>query len=265
LKASFEESLAARAEHVTPVLHAKLVRVPWVNMDAIFTKDEFLALARHMLSGNPISHFLTVWRDENEGSGKFAKARPGKRADVHASWAYDTIAGKSKCKTSIGFYPKNQDNKSTFAAIDIDAHSGGDEIARGCAIRAFTLLLEYRDRYLILSASGRGYHVFIFANEPRPNAEWTRMLKDVADTIPLEIADGQCELFPAENAEKHKVGKAIRMPGTYNPNTDSVELIIAETIRPLLDRIQLEKVENSSTLISDNLSPSQLIRDRETK
>ena len=242
---------------------AKLVRVPPVKIDAIFTKDEFLALARHMLSGNPISHFLTVWRDEDEGTGRFAKARPGKRADAQASWAYDTIAGKSKRKTSIGFYPKNQDDKSTFAALDIDAHSGDDEIARGRAIRAFSLLLEYRDRYLILSASGRGYHVFIFANEPRPLPEWTRVLKDVADTMLLEIADGQCELFPSEDAAKHKVGKAIRMPGTYNPNTDTVELIIAETIRPLLDRIQLEKVENSSTLISNSVSPRQLIRDRE--
>jgi hypothetical protein len=262
MNATFEESLAA-VERVAPALPAKLVRVPWVQIDEILTKDEFLTLARHMLSGNPISHFLTVWRDEGEGTGRFAKARPGKRYDVQASWAYDSIAGKSKCKTSIGFYPKNQDDKSTFAAIDIDAHSGEDEIARGCAIRAFSLLLEYRDRYLILSASGRGYHVFIFANEPRPVAEWTRMLKDVADTIPLEIADGQCELFPSEDAAKHKVGKAIRMPGTYNPNTDSVELIIAETIRPLLDRIQLEKVENPSTLISNNVSPRQLITDRE--
>lgn len=96
---------------------AKLVRVPPVKIDAIFTKDEFLALARHMLSGNPISHFLTVWRDEDEGTGRFAKARPGKRADAQASWAYDTIAGKSKRKTSIGFYPKNQDDKVTITAV----------------------------------------------------------------------------------------------------------------------------------------------------
>src|SRR5262249_22816604 len=121
--------------------------------------------------------------------------------------------------------------------------------------------LTYRDRYLILSASGRGYHVFVFAREPRPVGEWTRLLKDVVCEVPAPIKDGQCELFPTDETETHRVGKAVRMPGTYNPTTDNVELIIAETIRPLLDRL---KVEETSTCISNSFSARQLIQDRET-
>src|SRR5204862_6522311 len=86
---------------------------------------------------------------------------------------YDTVIGKAKRKTSMGLYPKNKDNESTWAALDFDAHDNTQrDIAESRAIRAFTLLLEYRDRYLILSASGRGYHVFILAREPRPVEEW---------------------------------------------------------------------------------------------
>src|SRR4030095_9893983 len=129
------------------------------------------------------------------------------------------------------------------------------------AIRAFSLLLEYRGRYLILSARGRGYHVFVFAHEPRPVAEWTHLLEDVVSTIPTPIQDGECELFPSERTGTQKVGRPIRMPRTYNPKTDKTELIIAETIRPLLDRIERAK---SSTLISNSFLPGQLIRDKET-
>jgi hypothetical protein len=213
-----------------------------------------------MLNGNPVSHFLTIWRDV-EGESRFAKAKPSKNALTHAGWSYDTVQDKSNVKTALGFYPKNQDNKSTFAALDFDAHSGNDELAKGRAIRAFSLLLEYRGRYLILSASGRGYHVFVFAHEPRPVAEWTHLLEDVVSTIPTPIQDGECELFPSERTGTQKVGRPIRMPRTYNPKTDKTELIIAETIRPLLDRIERAK---SSTLISNSFLPGQLIRDKET-
>ena len=210
------------------------------------------------MNGNPISHFLTVWRDEG-GAPHFARAKPAKRFDKHASWAHDTITGKAKIKTALGF-SKEQRQQIDMGALDFDAHSGDDQLAKDRAIKAFSLLLTYRDRYLILSASGRGYHVFVFAREPRPVGEWTRLLNVVAGEVHAPIKDGQCELFPADGTETHRVGKAIRMPGTYNPTTDDVELIIAETIRPLLDRLEIEK---TSTCISNSFPPRQLIQDRE--
>jgi hypothetical protein len=176
-------------------------------------------------------------------------------------WAYDTITDMAKIKTALGFYPKNQNNQSTWGALDFDAHSGNHQLAKDRAVKAFSLVLMYRDRYSILCASGRGYHVFVLANELRPVGEWTRLLTDVVGAIDVPVQDGQCELFPAEGTERQTVGKAIRMPGTYNPSTDSVEFIIAETIRPLLDRL---KVENMSTRRSDFDFPLGLLRDRET-
>jgi len=217
-------------------LPAKITRQPPVTIDAVLTKEEFLSLVKHMGNGNTVSHFLTIWRDDN-GSPRFAKAKPHKRADAQASWTYDTITGKSKRETSMGVYPKNQNNQSTWGALDFDAHSGDDDVAKNRSIRAFSLLLEYRDRYLLLSASGRGYHVFVFAREPRPVSEWVHLFKDTCEVIGAPIQDGVCEIFPNERTAQQEIGRAIRVPGSFNPSTGEVELIVAETIRPLLDRL----------------------------
>jgi hypothetical protein len=242
-----------------PLLPAKLVRQPPVRINALLTKGQFVSLVRHMLNGNPVSHFLTVWRDES-GAANFAKAKPGRDVETHAGWTYDTITGRAKRKTSMGLYPKNKDNESTWAALDFDAHDHTQrDIAEGRAIRAFTLLLEYRDRYLILSASGRGYHVFILAHEPRPVAEWVRVLKDTADTVGAPIQDGVCEMFPNEKTAEQEVGRGIRVPGSLNPVTGEVEKIMADTIQPLLEGLARRETEqNNSTRERHSLTAGKL-------
>jgi hypothetical protein len=160
----------------------------------------------------------------------------------------------------MGLYPKNKDNESTWAALDFDAHDHAQrDVAEGRAVRAFTLLLEYRDRYLILSASGRGYHVFILAHEPRPITEWARVLKDTADTVAAPIQDGVCELFPNERTAEQEVGRAIRVPGSFNPATGEVEKIMADTIQPLLERLaRQETAQNNVTRARRSLGPKEL-------
>jgi len=217
-----------------------------------------------MANDNPISHFLVAWTDD-DGKPHYSKADPHRRAGVHAGWTYDTITDKAKRKTSMGLYPKNKANESTWGALDFDAHEHGqDELAKNRAIRAFTLMLEYRDRYLILSASGRGYHVFILANEPRPVAEWTNLLKDTCESIGTPIQDGVCEMFPNDRTANQEVGRAIRVPGSMNPSTGEIGLILADTIRPLLDRLERqERALKSATLTSNSLAPGELVRDKE--
>ena len=217
-----------------------------------------------MANDNPISHFLVAYTDD-DGKPHYSKADPHRRADVHAGWTYDTITGKAKRKTSMGLYPKNKANESTWGALDFDAHEHGqDELAKNRAIRAFTLMLEYRDRYLILSASGRGYHVFILANEPRPVAEWTHLLKDTCESIDAPIQDGVCEMFPNDRTANQEVGRAIRVPGSLNPSTGEIGLILADTIRPLLDHLERqERALKSATLTSNSLGPRELVRDKE--
>jgi TOTE conflict system, Archaeo-Eukaryotic Primase domain len=163
-----------------------------------------------------------------------------------------------KAEDFDGLYPKNQANQSTWAAIDFDAHSGGDKIARDWATEAFTLLREYQDRYVLLSASGRGYHVFIFAPEARPLAEWTKLLGLTCDSIGVPIQDGICELFPNERTERQQMGRAIRVPGSFNPSTGDAELILAETIRPLVDQLKSRLAKNDPNVRLYQLTPPHL-------
>ena len=127
----------------------------------------------------------------------------------------------------MGLYPKNQANRSTWAALDFDAHSGDDNVARDWAIKAFSYLREYQDCYTLLSASGRGYHVFIFSLGARPVTEWVNLLKHTCEAIGAPILDGVCELFSNERTESQEVGRAIRVPGSFNPSTGNAELIVA--------------------------------------
>jgi len=247
----------------TSLLPAKINRQPPVTIDRFLRKDEFVSLIEHMGNGNPVSHFLTIWRDD-DGSPRYAKARPHKQHEAQASWTFDTIVGKAKGQTSMGLYPKNQDNESTWGALDFDAHSGDDQLARSRSIRAFSLLLEYRGRYVLLSASGRGYHLFIFAREPRPVAEWVGLLQDTCEAIGAPIQDGVCEIFPNERTEKQAVGRAIRVPGSLNPSTGKPELILADTIRALLDHLTLAKKSSKAPLLKvKRICPPNLSENRE--
>ena len=149
-----------------PSLPAKVLRQSPVRIDSLVTKAQFVSLIRHMLNGNPPSRFLAIWADER-GVARFAKAEPHKNAETHAGWTYDTVIGKAKRQTSMGLYPKNKDNGSTWAALDFDAHDPTQrDVAYNRALGAFRLFREYRDRYAMLCDSGRGYHVFIFAVSP---------------------------------------------------------------------------------------------------
>jgi len=224
-------------------LPATVVSRAPTSIDKVLNKTQFVSLVRHMLNRNPVSHFLVVWH--KDGVARYAKAKSYRDAEAHAGWTYDTITREAKSETSMGLYPKNENNESTWGALDFDAHDPArHHVAEGYAVRAFTLLLEYADRYLILSASGRGYHVFILANEPRPIVEWTKMLKNTADTIGAPIQDGVCEIFPSEKTQEQEVGRAIRIPGSLNPTTGEAEKIVAHTLDPLID--QLAKRESAS-------------------
>jgi hypothetical protein len=245
-------------------LPAKIVSDSPSSIDTLLKKEEFLALTDHMGNGNPLSHFLVIWRDD-AGNPRYAKAKPHKRANVQASWTWDTIVGQAKRKTSMGLYPKNQTNQSTWAALDFDAHSGDDEVARDRAIKAFSCLQQYQDRFLLLSASGRGYHVFIFSLGARPIAEWVSVLRHTCETISVPVLDGVCELFPNERAERQEVGRAIRVPGSLNPATGSVELIVAQTIRPLIDQLKSRSATNKPNRRLYQLKPFHLRSLTETR
>src|SRR5262250_152402 len=92
--------------------------------DVIWSEGDFLSLCEYMLNENPPNHFLRAWADQTTGQARFAKAPCQRRADKYASWAWATITGKAKAKTSIGFYPSTSKKETRWAALDFDAHNG---------------------------------------------------------------------------------------------------------------------------------------------
>jgi hypothetical protein len=205
--------------------------------DVIWSEGDFLALCEHMLNENPPNHFLAVWIDKC-GKPQWAKAPPRSRADKRSRWAWHTITGKAKVQTSIGFYPTNDRKESRWGAIDFDAHNGEYDRARKWSVDAFRFLQRQPQQpYLILSASGQGYHLHVITREFYPVGKWIVLLKTVCDWIGAPITDGSCEIFPSERAEVRQFGKAIRVPGTLNPKTGQPSLIEIETVGPLLETL----------------------------
>jgi hypothetical protein len=205
--------------------------------DIIWTEGDFLALCEHMLNDNPPEHFLSVWIDKESREPQFKKPSFRYRADKRARWAWATVTGKATVQTAIGFYPSNADKKSRWAAIDFDAHNGEFDQARKWSLEAFQLLLRQPQLYLILCASGKGYHLFIYTRELHPIGRWIPLLKQVCEWIGAPIADGSCEIFPNERAESQPCGRAIRAPGVWNPKNNTFSLIEAETVGPLLEMV----------------------------
>jgi hypothetical protein len=203
--------------------------------DVVWTRHDFMALCEHMMNGNEQNFFLIPYRRE-DGTAKFAKAK-STRADRRASWAWDTIAGRAKNSASIGFYPRNTDGKSRWAAMDFDGSdghgNGSDESAREKALKAFWLLLRHSELFVVLCTSGSdGWHLFAFTRNFHPVGNWIKLLKQAATLIGANIRKGECEIFPSDS--RAQIGCGIRAPGTWNPKYNTFSLIAYENVGPLL-------------------------------
>lgn len=88
--------------------------------NVLWSHDDFRALCHRMLNGNGEHDFLMCYRTA-QGHAKFSKAFRRKASD-NIDWAFDTMCETQKVKTGIGFYPRNGDGESCWAALDFDAH-----------------------------------------------------------------------------------------------------------------------------------------------
>ncbi len=206
--------------------------------DRAWTKEDFRLICQHMLNGNSDCDFMLVYRD-NAGEPCFVKAKRAK-VERRVNWAWQTITGRSRSKVGIGFYPSNCDRRSRWGALDFDAHDGNAERAHGLALAALRVVVRQPELYIVVGTSGsQGRHLFVFVEDFYPIEDWTRFLKQVVSCIGVEVRSGCCEIFPNESsAPAWPYG--IRAPGTWNPKTDELGLIIFNSLGPLLKR-QAEK------------------------
>ena len=221
--------------HALPTLLTDILLVGHAKRaDVVFTRPQFFALCAHMLNGNPANHFLMPYQDK-DGKTKFSKAYKAD-ADERMRWAWDTITGTAKARASIGFYPTNTQRQSRWAAMDFDAHDGDQMRARELALKAFRVLYQQPQLYVVLTTSAgdpehSGWHLFVFSAEFYSCEKWTRLLKQVADQIGAPLKPGLCEIFP--DGSRGKIGKGIRAPGTWNPKNGECGLILHETFTKL--------------------------------
>lgn len=190
-----------------------------------------MALCKHMMNDNELNFFLIPYRKE-DGTAHFAKAKKA-RSDRRAPWAWDTITGRAKNPASIGFYPRNAEDKSRWGAMDFDADRDNGARARELALAAFQLLYKHPHLFVVLCTSGSGgWHLFVFTRDFYPVEDWIRLLKQAAAMIGANIRKGECEIFPSDS--RGRVGYGIRAPGTLNLKNDTFSLIVYENVRPLL-------------------------------
>lgn len=252
---------------------APLATTPFVigherRADVVWTRHEFLSLCGHMLNGNEPDFFMLAFRDK-EGSARFAKAKEGKTfMERRASWAWDTVTGRAKSPSGIGFYPRNAEGKTRWAAMDFDAHGPEQterERARRLAFDAFHYFLHRHPQLFIALATsgGGGWHLFLFTEDFHPCEEWILLMRQVADWLGTPIQKGTLEIFPSES--RGAVGYGIRAPGTWNPKTGECGKIVFENLRPLFLKGSLSSSHPgfSPHCSKEDSSSSQRERERE--
>lgn len=223
-----------RAPEITPPgIPGSLLSWQSRRADAVWTDAQALVLYGHLHNGNGETAWVMGFRD---GEGRPCYRRSAKvPARRGMTWAWNTVKGRTKPGKQLAFVPYAQtlDGLSRWAAMDFDAHDGDSERAWRFAHAAFVVLLNVPDLFLILEATGRGWHLFTIARKFRPVTEWTTLLMAVATHIGAPIETGICEVFPSEGTEKNPFGKGVRAPGCWNPSTDTTGEILWENTAPL--------------------------------
>ena len=218
----------------------------------MWTREDFRAICHRMLNGNGDHYFMQAYYDERKAKAVFPKSKTV-RASKRLEWAFDTICGKAKNKTGIGFYPDNDDDETCWGALDFDAHNTDERTGRayGFAGKAFDLLCrEAPFLWVIAGTSGQsgGWHVFLFSPYFHPTGEWTRFLREVADRIGAQLQSGICEVFPDDNRGQKK---GIRAPGTWNPKDDSFGQIAHDSVTKGLKALRSDKGKTSLSVLCD--------------
>ena len=227
------ETSRGAVEGSTPPNDLTLLSIQGRTADLVWTKSEYERLARFLHNDNGQTQFVMAMR--KDGRGHFFKSR---RVTVERaiSWSWRTITDEVAAdkKTTFVPYSQNSEGLSRWGCLDFDAHDGDHARARRHAFDAWQFLLN-SDLTVIIEATGGGWHLWCIAKEFRSVRDWTLFLRGVAKAIEAKVKPGICEVFPDDTGARH--GKGVRAPGSWNPNTDSLNLIFWENSEGLLSSL----------------------------
>ena len=201
--------------------------------DLIWPRNEWEALARFLHNGNGQTEFVMAKRKAGEKDYFRSRRVTVARA---ISWAWRTITDEVPRDKRTTFVPYSQNSEalSRWGCLDFDAHDGDQKRAQSLAFAAWQFLLN-SDLTIIVEATGGGWHVWAIAKEFRLVRDWTLFLRQVAKAIDAPVRPGLCEVFPDDTGARH--GKGVRAPGSWNPSTDSLNLILYENSQNLLSSL----------------------------
>jgi hypothetical protein len=220
-------------ERSAPPNDLTLLSIQGKTADLVWTKSEYERLARFLHNDNGQTQFVMAMR--KDGRGHFFKSRKI-TVERAISWSWRTITDEvaPDKKTTFVPYSQNSEGLSRWGCLDFDAHDGDHARAQRHAFDAWQFLLN-SDLTVIIEATGGGWHLWCIAKEFRSVRDWTLFLRGVAKAIEATVKPGICEVFPDDTGARH--GKGVRAPGSWNPSTDSLNLILWENSEVLLSSL----------------------------
>ena len=183
------------------------------------------------------TNFVIIFKQLFKGQTNFVP----KRWEINGTPGYSPILGPDRKpvplnddmiidhldgRHTIGVFPLLEDNTSHFIAADFDNHDGGhtpyDDVV------SLMEVLEAQDipAYALRSRSGKGYHVYVFFDEPIParisRLVMTALLKEAG--VETNGSSSFDRLFPSQDQHSGKsLGNLIALPfqgqGRENGNT----------------------------------------------
>ncbi len=172
--------------------------------------------------------------------------------------------------TTIGVYVVKKNNTCAFAALDIDAkftdNCNTEELLKNALKTTLSLALnleQFGVEPLIEDSGAKGYHLWIFFEEPWPAWKARKLFRGVAANVdcPDNIS---VEVFPAQaQVEKNGLGNLIKLPLGLHLKSDRFSKLLDRDGRILSDpygrlrrqkRTSLENLEQMLTTVSANES-----------
>ena len=193
-----------------------------------FTEQEFVQLGLHLNNGNS-KNFVSGYRAP-DGVGLYRANKI--RTDASTiKWAYDSTREQCRRPITVAVYSTNREGMSRWGALDFDSH-GGDvqqELRAGTWARKCWQALLNQAPCVIFEHSGRGWHTWLVWKDFKSISWIYGILEKAAVDVGCTLGEGDCEILPPRSPEG--LGKAMRLPGTYNPNTGRCSEIIDENVR----------------------------------
>lgn len=227
-------ALALAAPKIRPDHEAKLFGVGHDGRACAVWPDrrEWEALHRYLHNGRDERDFVAIWLEE-AGKSRFVRNKSRTLADA-LDWTRKTIESRRNEPFSLAFYSQNAAGLSRWGCMDFDAHASELEPAWKRAAACAANLKQAAGLCTILEFSGRGYHLWLIAEEFRPVEVWAAIMRQAAATAGVEVAPGVCEIMPSHRST---FGQPVRAPGSWNPATGKCAEIICHDTGPLLKRL----------------------------